>query len=629
MLSEDKLKELLFPHNTTRKTQDAIITEVENTLNNKKNLLMHAPTGLGKTAATLPIALSYALKNKKTVFFLTSRHTQHKIVIDTLKEIKQKYDTNFDVADIIGKKWMCLVPGVQILFTNEFNEYCKKQREEDKCEYYTNIKTKNGKLGVEAKYLLEKLQQQSPSHNEDLIKTCAEHKMCPYEMSTLIAAKAKVIVADYYYIFNPKIRDSFFNKTQKTLEESIIIVDEGHNLGIRVRELMTQRLTNMVIHRAIKEAKKYQHDDIILILEEIKNILEEMRKEITEGNETIITKDEFMQKIENTMDYDELITKLEDAGDDIREKQKQSSTATIATFLEEWKGEDEGYARILSITETKTGQLTTLSYRCLDPSIVTKPLFEQAYSTIVMSGTLKPTQMYKDLLGMPENTELREYKNIFPKHNKLTLIVPETTTKFTKRDENQYKKIAEITAEICNTVPGNSAVFFPSYQIRDAVNRHFSRQCKKTTFLEESGLSKEEKTQLLENFKRYKDSGAALLGVAAGSFGEGIDLPGDFLKAVIVVGLPLSKPDLETQQLIQYYDKKFNKGWDYGYITPAMNKCLQSAGRCIRTETDRGVIIFLDERFTWPNYYKNFPEDSGAIIDKNYKKRIEEFFNTK
>ncbi len=626
MLEEDRLKELLFPHSGARKTQDAMIIEVDRVINNGKNIVMHAPTGLGKTAATLPVALSYAIKNDMTVFFLTSRHTQHKIVIDTLKEIKEKHNINFDVADIIGKKWMCLVPGVQTLYSNEFAEYCRKQKEEGKCEFYSNVKTKSNKVSTKAKFVVEKLQKSGPHHNEEVIEMCEEHKLCPYEISTLIANKAKVVVADYYYIFEPKIRDLFFNKTQKIMEKSIVIVDEGHNLGIRVRDLMTQRISNFVIKRAISEAKKYEKDDILFVLEELGNILNDYRRNLQEGNEMLADKKDFFDKVNNVRDYEELISDMEFIGDEIREKQKQSSIGAIANFLEEWQGEDEGYARIFSFTETKKGEMLTLSYRCLDPSIVTKPLFEQLYSSIVMSGTLTPTEMYKDLLGMPEDTILREYKSIFSKDNRLMLVVPETTTKFTKRSEDQFKRIAEITAEICNTIPGNSAVFFPSYFLRDTVNRYFSTMCKKTTFLERSGLSKEDKMELLENFKGYKDSGAVLLGVAAGSFGEGVDLPGDLLKGVVIVGLPLSKPDLETKELITYYDKKFQKGWDYGYITPAMNKCLQSAGRCIRSETDRGVVVFLDERFIWPNYFKSFSRDEGVVIERNYKKKIEEFF---
>jgi len=206
------------------------------------------------------------------------------------------------------------------------------------------------------------------------------------------------------------------------------------------------------------------------------------------------------------------------------------------------------------------------------------------------------------------------------------MIIPETTTKFTARNPEQYKKIAEHVAEIVNNVPGNSAVFFPSYRLRDDVNIYFSGMCTKTTFTEIPGMSKVEKQELLERFKSYKESGAVLLGVAAANYAEGIDLPGDLLKAVVIVGLPLQRPDLETKELIDYYDKKYGKGWDYGYIFPAITKTLQGAGRCIRSETDRGVIAFLDERFAWPNYKKYFPPDMNVKITRLYEDRIKEFF---
>ena len=107
---------------------------------------------------------------------------------------------------------------------------------------------------------------------------------------------------------------------------------------------------------------------------------------------------------------------------------------------------------------------------------------------------------------------------------------------------------------------------------------------------------------------------------------QGVDLPGDLLKAVVVVGLPLQKPDLETKELIDYYDNKYQKGWDYGYTFPAITKCLQGAGRCIRSETDRGVIAFLDERFVWPSYMKCFPPDWNIKITRLYEDRVKEFF---
>lgn len=134
---------------------------------------------------------------------------------------------------------------------------------------------------------------------------------------------------------------------------------------------------------------------------------------------------------------------------------------------------------------------------------------------------------------------------------------------------------------------------------------------------------------MLDSFKSYKDAGAVLLAASAGSFGEGIDLMGDFLKGVVIVGMPLTKPDLETEELIKYYDMKYAKGWDYGYIMPAIITTMQNAGRCIRSETDRGVIVFLDERYLWAGYRKCFPKEWCMKVSANPREEIEQFYKTK
>ncbi|MFC1800836.1 DEAD/DEAH box helicase family protein, partial [Nanoarchaeota archaeon] len=274
-MDEDKLKELLFPHTEVREVQDELINEVEGTIKNKKSLIMHAPTGLGKTASTLPIALSYAIKNKLTVFFLTSRHTQHKIAVDTLIDIKKKYKLDFVVSDIIGKKWMCGQAGIDKLYSSEFYDYCKALREEDKCEFYTNTKASN-KLTVKAKKVLKDLEVLNPVHSDRLIEIALKEKLCPYEVSIAMSNKAKVIVCDYNYIFNSHIQNSFFSKAGIKLEDVIVIVDEGHNLPSRMRDLMTNKLTSFILDRSIKEAKKFEYNETLFILEKIKGILKEL-----------------------------------------------------------------------------------------------------------------------------------------------------------------------------------------------------------------------------------------------------------------------------------------------------------------------------------------------------------------
>jgi DNA excision repair protein ERCC-2 len=204
--------------------------------------------------------------------------------------------------------------------------------------------------------------------------------------------------------------------------------------------------------------------------------------------------------------------------------------------------------------------------------------------------------------------------------------VPKTTTKFEKRSTQQFEEIGSTCADIVNVIIGNVFLFFPSYKMRDNVYLHFMNLCKKTIFMEDPKMSKEEKLELLERFKKYKKTGAVLLGVTSGSFGEGIDMPGDLLNGVVIVGLPLGVPDLETRELIDYFDKKYKKGWEYGYMYPAFQKTLQNAGRCIRSETDKGVIVFLDERYAWPRYRQCFPDDYDIIISKEFDGIIRNFF---
>jgi len=618
-------EEILFPHDKVRNIQDSMISDIYSSLNNKKNIILHAPTGIGKTVSALAPCLSFALKKGLTIFFLTSRQTQHKIAVDTLKQIKKKHGNDFVVVDLIGKKWMCLQEA-DALQNSDFLEYCKKLRDKDECEFYLNTRKKSRQPTIIASNKLNELKVLGPMHVQELVEECGKQRLCPYEMASLMAKDAKVIIADYSCIFNPNIRDSLFARTDKKLEESIIIVDEGHNLPARARELLTARISSFMIDKALKEAGKFEYFDALIKLKNLKEIFEELGSELNfNKEEKFVRKHEFIDNVKESMDYDGLVSDLAFIGDDIRERQKQSYVSSVGKFLEAWLGNDEGFARIL--TKMSNGNLI-LNYKCLDPSLMTMDVIERSYATIMMSGTLIPTAMYGDILGFPKDSVEKIYGNPFPKNNRLCLIIPETTTKFTRRNDEEYKNIANVCNKITSKINGNSILFFPSYDLRDKVYRHFFEACKKKKIIEKQNLSKEEKENILEEFKRNKKEGCVLLAVSTGSFGEGIDLPGDFLKGVVIVGLPLEKPDLETKELIDYYQEKYGKGFEYGYIFPAITKCLQNAGRCIRSETDKGAIIFLDERFAWQNYYKCLPSDMDFKISKNYEERIERFFSS-
>jgi len=603
---------MLFSHDVIRPSQKELVETVAKALKDKKHLLAHAPTGLGKTAAVLCPALELALQRDLTVFFLTSRHTQHKIVLETARKVMEKNKMHFGVASLIGKKWMCAQENVQNMPSGDFSEYCKSMVEGNQCEFYTNARGKNNFV---AQKVLAELKADAPLPTETVMLKCVQEKVCPYEMSLMLAEDSKVIVADYYYLFHPHIREALFGKIKKKLEQAIIIVDEGHNLPSRVRDLLTFRLSNKTMKQAIQEAKKHNIEEAVTDLVEIQEVLNKLGENLKE--EKLVKKEQFTDPLKKFKPYDEIVAELELAAEMVREEQKISHIGGVAKFLEEWKADSTGSARIIS----RKDMFVTLSIRCLDPAILTKDVFDACYSAVVMSGTLSPTAMYADVLGL-QTAVNRSFPSPFPEHNRLSLIIPRTTTKFTLRSERQYKEIASVCADLANKIPGCVMLFFPSYKVRDAVAPFFAEEYEKAIFYETPGMDKEEKQKLLDRFSHSK---GVLMAVAAGSFGEGIDLPG-IVKGVIVVGLPLDRPDLETTELISYYDKKFGKGWEYGYILPAMTRCIQNAGRCIRSEKDRGVLAFVDERYAWPRYKTCFPPEWKLDITVDYDEKIAQFF---
>lgn len=632
--------DILFPYTKIRPIQKEVVEDIAKAINNKEHLILHAPTGLGKSAAVLSASVPYALKNAYTIFFLTSRHTQHEIVIRTLKEMSKKYKITINVADIIGKRWMCMFQNVDELSSMEFTDFCKATVEAGRCEFYSNTHT-NFKLSVVSKKILSDIKQQI-LHVQDVISICKHDMLCPYELTLELVRGADVVVGDYAYVFHPIISEFLFKKTGKSLDKAIVIVDEGHNLPTRVRSSASIKLTSIMLKNAVKEAKKYQYKETSASLVHLQNVLNNISEMLVVNQQRLIKKQEFIDAVNAGKDYQKFVDDLNFIAESVRQVQRKSTIGGVARFLEAWQGNDEGYARILEVSNVRGGmevrdvrnikdeKVIALHYKCLDPSILTKNIIEQSHSTIIMSGTLVPTNMYCNILGFDDERTIKQvYDNPFPEKNRLALVVPKTTTKFTERCEQQYNAIAEECSKIINAVEGNSIIFFPSYAIRDSVDRYFSILSKKTILKEAHEMNKNEKEQLLDKFKSYKDAGAVLLATVSGSYGEGIDMPGEFLKCVIVVGLPLLKPNLETKELINYFEKKFRKGWDYGYLFPAFNKALQNAGRCIRSETDKGVIVFLDVRYAWPMYRRLFPEDMHVEMSTEPAEDIRLFFGNK
>ncbi len=614
----------LFPHKAARPAQIDFMKKAHTAIKENKCLIAHAPTGIGKTCAALVPAVANSIENGTKVIFLTSRHAQHKIVIETLCDMKKKSGFDIKVTDLIGRKWLCNLPESESMTSGDFREYCSSLRKEGRCEYHKRTYSDTMALTDHAKKVMEKIDR-AIMHSEDAKALC--DGVCPYEIFLERAKKSNVIIADYFHMFHPTMYKNFLAKTGTKIENVILIVDEAHNLPMRVRSLLSIQLSDRQVAGAVKEAKELDEDELAKDLEFIyRKLSENAHRMLKSDEEKLIEISDVVDCVEETTEYDYFIRDLKRVAEIVRCEKKRSFLGGIAGFLERWKEEGKGYVRILKRVQSKRGGYIYLYvHECLDPSIATREVFDSLHSAILMSGTLLPLEMYKNILGISKSIELKQ-DSPFPKSNKLSLVVKDVTTKYTMRSRNESVKIANCLVQIINYTKGNVGLFFPSYSMRDEIYDILAGSIEKKALIEKQNMAKKEKLEFLREFAALKDEGAVLFAVVGANFSEGISYDGKIMNASVLVGLPLQRPDILTGALIKFYDERFRKGWEYGYVFPSMNRAVQAAGRCIRSEKDRGLIVFMDGRYLWENYRKVIPKDYELVVSRDLKKEICEFF---
>ncbi|MGB9577040.1 MAG: ATP-dependent DNA helicase [Candidatus Norongarragalinales archaeon] len=620
---------LLFRHENFRAGQKQIVSDVWHALKAGKHLLLNAPTGSGKTDAVLSPALTYALQNDLDVFFVTPKTSQHEIAFQAAAGIADKYGLDFGIVDFNGKKNMCLDEKTKE--SPDFYHACRARSKARKCVYYA--KSRDESACREAV-----LRLQGKASREQLLAECAKQGLCAYEAAVRIARSARLVIADYYQLFAPGIKEKFLRGTGKNLSQSIIIVDEAHNLPQRLRDYLSSSVNEAVFQGACREAAATRHpvrksaEKAALAFAEFKArrlcacSLDELKREASGGApsqlalaeelELPVAKNEFLELLGGEEEAAALSAALAECGEKFleREERQKSACIKLSEFIALWLSAGSDYLRALSARG--------LECKCLDSAPATSAA-NSAYSCIAMSGTLLPLEMYRDVIGLPESrTLLKEYPSSFPPENRLNLVVDEVTTRFSERSPTNYERIAAILQEVGNAMSGKrTAFFFASYKVMREIIPLLRFQ---KMFVQKEQASAVETSELIEAFK--KDPGV-LCGVMGGSLSEGIDYDGGELKCICLVGVPLQEVSLETQSLVSYYDKKFGRGWEYGYVFPAMNKALQAAGRGVRSTKDKCVVLFMDSRYLEKAYKQCFPRDLYFYRARNPAAQVEAFFS--
>ena len=600
----------LFPFSEIREGQREFLEDCRRAVREGRHLIAHAPTGIGKTAAALTAALEDALENDRVVFFLTSKRSQHHIAVETAKKMG---DNRIKLVDIISKQEMCPREESRLPYP-VFSKMCEEMVKKGLCEEF---KRDNRKVVED---ILSR-----PMHVEDVVYLSKRYGVCPYKAALSASEKANLIVCDYSIIFT-ELSERFFTRLKRPLDNITIIVDEAHNLPERLR----MDLKSFLNMEMLKDVRKSLSDDGLFsgILRRLEQNLEERFREIGE-KEVEISKEFFTDALESALKgslepigMEEFKTKLQEVGAKKAVDGRDAMPLYLSQFIDVWESD---------VSKVYVANGSEMWIRCslLDPSVLSSPIFQGVHSSILMSGTLHPGEMYADILGVP-NPIIKAYKSPYPKENKMVVTTEFLTTLYSKRSRRMYQAYANQIVEIARSCPGNVAAFFPSYSIMESVAERISlMELTKEVIMESRSMSKRERTEVIERMKELKESGGALLlAVQGGSFSEGVDYSGNLLSAVAVAGLSIPPPNPETEALRDYYEKKFGrgKGWEYVFISPAINKALQAAGRAIRDAEDRAVIFLMDERFMEERYRRFLPEDMLPKKIRSIRELCREFF---
>ncbi|MEW6328920.1 MAG: ATP-dependent DNA helicase [Candidatus Micrarchaeota archaeon] len=611
--------EVYFRHGRMRKYQDEMVNDILRALEERKHILCHAPLGCGKTDAALSAALTHALNNDLSVIFLTPKISQHKIALEVLRGIRAKFNLDFVAVDVVGRRHTCPEISLDELDYDDFYRMCERKRKGENCIYYANARGFSRQQERKAGANFEKIKGRCGPifDSSEVCRACRETEACPYEMSMRAAPGARVLIADYFQLLAPRVRKVFLARTRKELGECVVIVDEAHNAAGRLREQLSSSINSFILRKAAHEARMLGSE--FDVGECARNFEKWCKGELKNENEILVGKDDIKNIFEN---MESAYISLEDLGTEYIEKtNKRSACLRISRFLEKWD-EEEGFVRILR----KRGKWFTLKHKCLDPARATA--LNEASSAILMSGTLVPLEMHRDLLGLePGRTIMKEYPSPFPRENRLNLVVPGVTTRYSKRTREEFERIAHVIEKVISATPGNVGVFFPAYNVLQSILPLMNLG--ERVFVQKERMKAREVGELLENFKRAKEKGGVLVGVQGGSVAEGIDLPNREMLCAVIVGVALEEMSIEVEALIDYYDEKFGKGWEYGYMYPAVSKALQAAGRCVRSESDRAVVVFVDDRFKWKNYACCFPKDFERIVTAEPEEYARSFWRSR
>lgn len=586
-MRDETIRNLKFPF-SYREGQFNLAASVYRTIARKKKLFIQAPTGTGKTMAVLyPAVRAMGEGLGEKIFYLTARTITRTVAEQAFFILKEK-GLKFRSVTLTAKEKIC---------------FCEKAECNPQACPYAKGHFDRVNDAVYELWTTEEV------YSREVIRAHAEKwQVCPFEMCLDLSVWVDGVICDYNYAFDPNVHlKRFFG--ENISGDYIFLIDEAHNLVERGREMYSAEVSRQTLLTLRKKIRKH--------FPKLARALDKASRQMLELEEDLKASQNPYQVLSNPGVLPVTFLTISGELEEILEEKNLEEELrkeilefyfVVRDFLNVSELVDENY---VVYTECFGENDFRLRLFCVNPAANLGEYLKKGRSAVFFSATLFPMLYYRELLTTETDAYGIYVQSPFSAENRRILIGSDVSSRYTRRNHTEYRKIAEYISRCVWQRQGNYMVFFPSYRLMEDVYQVYEEEFSVDwvrCIRQNSDMTEREREEFLEEFQSREGTlvGFCVLG---GIFSEGVDLTGESLIGAIIVGTGLPQIGSEREILKEYYDRKKQSGFDYAYRYPGMNKVLQAAGRVIRTKEDKGVILLLDDRFLGRDYGGIFPRE--------------------
>jgi Rad3-related DNA helicase len=590
----------VFPYKELREGQEIMIRESYRAIKRGKRLFIEAPTGTGKTISSLfPSVRALGDGRADKIFYLTAKASTRREAYRAASDI-YKAGVQLRTVVVSAKEQLCMCSAKKLQGGSK--NYCNGCDCENANGYYDRIEDA----------IFELIDGGNGYPRNLICEVARKHRVCPYELSLDLSELCDIIICDYNYAFDPSV---YFRRyfSENRGENYIFLIDEAHNLVDRARAMYSAKLCRKAFEDVISLFEEIDSEPISYCEGAIKAFLH-MRSLCKEELVRDASGEErgFFVAREPISSFNEAMELFKKKSEIWIKKHRDHPSADafnllvsdVRKFLLVNEYFDKGFLTYVQIFDGDVSVETC----CLDPSPIMNSLLNRAKASILFSATLTPAAYFCDVLGGGKKAQSIALPSPFDTDNLCIAVADYVSTRYSEREKNA-PRFASILAASVISKKGNYIAYFPSYECLEEVHKIFKRKYPNVeTVVQQRNMTLKEKEEFLAAFKN--DEGHLRIGfcVLGGAFSEGVDLPGSQLIGAIIFGVGLPGLSNERNMIRDYIDPEGIEGYDYAYTYPGMNNVLQAAGRVIRRDDDRGIVVLADDRYATPKYRALFPE---------------------